>query len=155
MKWNDRIDQFLELASRHEVRMIMVGGGAVNFHGYQRHSADVDFWIQTGSDNLDKLIKVFREMGYDVDAFPDSVIRQEQNISVKFSPEDLNLELITRFEIGKSFDQAFRESEEVRYGDNSVIRWNVLSYDDLIESKRRAGRPRDLLDIEQLKSLNR
>ena len=26
---------------------LMVGGGAVNFHGYQRHSADVDFWIET------------------------------------------------------------------------------------------------------------
>lgn len=28
--------------------MMMVGGGTVNFYGYQRHSAAVDFWIITG-----------------------------------------------------------------------------------------------------------
>ncbi|WP_205623560.1 hypothetical protein [Anditalea andensis] len=43
-QWKQNIDQFIELCDRYEVEMIMVGGGAVNFHGYQRHSADVDFW---------------------------------------------------------------------------------------------------------------
>ena len=41
--WDNEILSFIELSSRNNVRMIMVGGGAVNFHGYQRHSADVDF----------------------------------------------------------------------------------------------------------------
>ena len=45
--WEKNIDEFISLANKHTVRMIMVGGGAVNFHGYQRHSADVDFWIET------------------------------------------------------------------------------------------------------------
>jgi hypothetical protein len=63
--------------------MLMVRGGAVNFHGYQRHSADVDFWIETTSANLNRLISVFREMGFDVDSFPEEVKQQEQNISVK------------------------------------------------------------------------
>ncbi len=46
MKWEESIDNFLKLANKYNVRMIMVGGGAVNFYGYQRHSADVDFWIE-------------------------------------------------------------------------------------------------------------
>lgn len=41
----------------------MVGGGAVNFHGYQRHSADIDFWIETTQENFNKLVRVFNEMG--------------------------------------------------------------------------------------------
>jgi hypothetical protein len=32
--------------------MILVGGGAVNFHGFQRHSADIDFWIDVSEENL-------------------------------------------------------------------------------------------------------
>lgn len=44
--------------------MLLVGGGAVNFHGYQRHSADVDFWIETEDENLNNLIKTFQEMGF-------------------------------------------------------------------------------------------
>ena len=60
--------------------MLMVGGGAVNFHGYQRHSADVDFWIETTDENFKKLVAVFNEMGYEIDDFPENVKKQEQNI---------------------------------------------------------------------------
>ena len=56
-QWESKIDRFIELAIKHEVRMLMVGGGAVNFHGYQRHSADVDFWIDTTELNFTKLVK--------------------------------------------------------------------------------------------------
>lgn len=149
--WKEDISRFLELAAAYEVKMLMVGGGAVNFHGYQRHSADVDFWIKTEPDNLDKLIKVFREMGFEIQAFPKSVLDQNQNISIKFSPEDLDLELITRFEIGKSFEDAFKEALEIEIHGNRLLKWKVLSFDDLIESKRREGRPKDFLDIDQLK----
>ena len=44
-KWKKDVNQFIELTTKHGVKMLLVGGGAVNFHGYQRHSADVDFWI--------------------------------------------------------------------------------------------------------------
>ena len=153
-QWKENIDTFIHLANKHGIRMLMVGGGAVNFHGYQRHSADVDFWIDIEAVNLEKLAAVFREMGYAIESFPDAVGQKEQNISVKFSPVDLNLELITRFEIGKTFDQAYDEGEEVQLEKDRVIRWRVLNFDDLIESKRRAARPEDLLDILALKSLN-
>jgi hypothetical protein len=52
-KWNENIEQFISLSNKYNVRMLMVGGGAVNFHGYQRHSADVDFWAGRPKDLLD------------------------------------------------------------------------------------------------------
>ena len=39
-EWNTAIENFIVLATKYSVKMIMVGGAAVNFHGYQRHSAD-------------------------------------------------------------------------------------------------------------------
>lgn len=51
------IDDFIQKADAVGVWMIMVGGGAVNYHGYRRHSADVDFWIDTYADNLIRLIR--------------------------------------------------------------------------------------------------
>jgi hypothetical protein len=154
-QWKKNINSFLELASLHNVKMLMVGGGAVNFHGYQRHSADVDFWIKTDTANLEKLVKVFQEMGFEIENFPQEVALGEQNISIKFSPEDLNLELITQFQIGKTFDQAFAESEVVEIKGEKIYKWNVLNLGDLLESKRRAARPKDLLDIQQLKEINK
>jgi len=153
--WEENIDNFVALANKHNVRMLMVGGGAVNFHGYQRHSADVDFWIETTDENFKKLVSVFQEMGYEITDFPIAVKKQEQNISVKFSPIDLNLELITNFSVNKSFEEAYNDSETVEVNDKLFLRWNVLSLEDLITSKVKAGRPKDLLDIQQLREISK
>jgi len=130
--------------------MLMVGGGAVNFHGYQRHSSDVDFWIDISTDNLENLRNVLINMGYTLDDFPESIKSAEQNISLKFSPTSLNIELITCFSINKSFDDAYEEAEKVSIDANSVVRWRVLNFDDLVTSKIKAARPKDLLDIQEL-----
>lgn len=147
--WKETITQFIELANKFGVKMILIGGGAVNFHGYQRHSADVDFWIQPDEKNPKKIVFTFQEMGFEIHEFPDEVKKRDKNISVKFTPNDL--ELITRFEIGKTFDQAYQDADEVKIGKKTLKKWKVLSFADLLESKRRAARPKDLLDIEQLK----
>lgn len=42
-EWNYAIENFIMLATKHNVKMLMVGGAVVNFDGYQRHSADVGF----------------------------------------------------------------------------------------------------------------
>lgn len=149
--WKDDISHFIELANKHHVKMLLIGGGAVNFHGYQRHSADVDFWIKTDPENLDNLILTFQEMGFEVSSFPEEVINQQKNVSVKFTPADLDLELITKFEISKSFDEAYHSSDEVVITGHYLRKWRVLNFDDLLESKKRAARPKDFLDIEQLK----
>ncbi|KIQ23113.1 hypothetical protein RT99_04420 [Flavobacterium sp. MEB061] len=153
--WDQNIDEFIALANKHKVRMLMVGGGAVNFHGYQRHSADVDFWIETTDENFKKLVLVFNEMGYEIDDFPENVKKQEQNISIKFSPVDLDLELITKFSVNKSFEEAYNDSEETTVNDKTFLKWNILSLEDLITSKIKANRAKDLLDIQQLREINK
>lgn len=152
-QWKNKIDSFIELASKYQVRMIMVGGGAVNFHGYQRHSADVDFWIDTQEENFEKLLIVFRKMGHELTGFPSEVKKKNQNISVKFSPQDLNLELITNFSTFLTFEEAYQNSETTGIKGNPLLKWQVLSYEDLIAVKLRAKRPKDLLDIQQLKEI--
>lgn len=151
MKWGEKIETFLHLANKYHVKMILIGGGAVNFHGYQRHSADVDFWIDVSNENMSKLTLVFQEMGYAIEEFPKQVMDKMQNISIKFSPYDLDLELITRFSVNKTFDEAYAESQEDYIKSEKTARWRVLSYEDLIISKVKSSRPKDLLDIQQLK----
>lgn len=153
--WENKIDEFVKLANKNQVRMLFVGGAAVNFHGYQRHSADVDIWIETTDENFKKLVLVFNQMGYQIDDFPSDVKNKFQNISVKFSPIDLDLELITNFNVNKTFDQAYSQSEIVIVNDNEFLRWNVLSLEDLITSKIKSNRPKDLLDVQQLREINK
>lgn len=154
-EWNTAIENFIFLAAKHKVRMLMVGGAAVNFHGYQRHSSDVDFWLETSEGNFKNLLVVFQEMEYDIDDFPEKVKESKQNISVKFSPADFDLELITNFSVNKSFDEAYNQSEIVKLERNSkLLVWHVISLEDLITSKIKSGRSKDLLDIQQLQKKN-
>jgi hypothetical protein len=148
--WDNEIIHFMTLCTEHNVRMLMVGGGAVNFHGYQRHSSDVDFWIDISSTNLQNLKTVLVEIGYILEDFPESIKLAEQNISLKFTPTSLNIELITCFSINKSFDIAYEEAEKVNFEGNSIAKWRVLNFDDLVTSKIKAARPKDLLDIQEL-----
>ena len=152
--WANNINEFIEKVNKHKVKMLMIGGGAVNFHGYQRHSADVDFWLDMTEQNIKKLVEVFKELKYEIDDFPIEVYQKKQNISIKFSPVDLNLELITNFSINKPFEDAYKDSVLVEIDGNQLLKWNVLSLEDLITSKVKAGRPKDILDINELKKIN-
>jgi len=96
--FDDKISEFIALCAKKGVRMLMVGGGAVNFYGYQRQSADVDFWIDCNVDNLAALLNVLNLIGYSIESFPDKIHNQEQNISVRFSPV-IDIELITKFRL--------------------------------------------------------
>jgi len=129
--------------------MILVGGGAVNFHGYHRHSADIDFWIDTDPENMEKLKSIIIEMGYELEQFPPEVMKGEQNISVKISPIS-EIELITQFNPGKKFEDAFNDADIFK---GETIQYRVISYEDLITSKIKSGRPKDLLDIQELKRI--
>ena len=151
--WDENIQEFVELAIKHQVRLVMVGGGAVNFHGYQRHSADVDFWLDIQDENLKRLVLVFQKMGYEINDFPESVKNQEQNISIKFSPLSLSIELITKFSVNKSFDEVYETAVEVLLPNQSELMWKVISYNDLITSKIKSNRPKDLLDIQELQRI--
>ena len=153
--WDNEVKNFIHLCDKEGVRMLMVGGGAVNFHGYQRHSADVDFWLETTADNFKRLLNVFSGMGYDIDDFPDIVKKQQQNISVKFSPASMEVELITNFSVNRPFDEVYNESIDASLETDPSVKWKVLNFEDLITSKVKAGRPKDLLDIQQLREIKK
>ena len=147
--FQERLEQFIETACKNQVKMILVGGGAVNFHGYQRHSADVYFWIEISIQNLEKLLLTLQEMNFHVTDFPEEVKSGKQNVSIKISSV-LDLELITSFNPGKSFEEAYNESVIVEKENGS---YHVLSFNDLIISKISTDREKDKRDVEELHRL--
>jgi len=150
--FNRDIFEFIEACNQNQVRMILVGGSAVNYYGYKRHSADIDFWIDNSAENFERLLNALSKIGYDLKEFPEDVVTAKQNISLKFSP-DLEIELITRFNPGKSFTDAFSDSVLFEIKGQQYRRWNILSYDDLINSKIRSARNKDLLDVKELQRI--
>lgn len=150
MRFSDEVNAFLRAANEHGVRMLLIGGGAVNFHGYQRQSPDLDFWMEPTEENFTRLAAALRSIGFDVEAFPEKVLRAEQNITLKMTP-GLDVEVVTFLRPGYTFDEAWSRAEQDELTGEPVMKHRILSFDDLVTSKLRAARPKDLLDVQELK----
>lgn len=153
--WDADVAAFVRACNEEDVRMILVGGAAVNFHGYQRHSADVDFWIDTDHQNLTALANALSKLGFEIPKFPTEVIEGRQNITIQFSPASTSIELITFFSNSFLFDEAWRNAIKHENRGMSWMRMRILDYDRLIQSKLNSGRPKDLLDIQELERRNK
>ena len=47
------------------VEFMLVGGYAVNFHGYPRYTADMDIWLKPDNDNKQKFTAFLEQMGFE------------------------------------------------------------------------------------------
>jgi hypothetical protein len=150
MDFGEEANAFITAATDHGVRLLLIGGGAVNFHGYQRQSPDIDLWIEPTEDNFTRLAAALRSIGYEVDRFPETVLKAEQNISLKMSP-GLDVEVITFLRPGFTFDEGWNRAGSVPLAGGRHTSVRVLSFNDLVQSKLRAARPKDLLDVQELK----
>ena len=62
---DENLLEFWQLLNHFKVRYIMVGGVAVNLHGYSRTTEDIDIWIKDTKANRKKLGLAFAKFGYD------------------------------------------------------------------------------------------
>ena len=149
---DDEIVQLWKALADHNVRYIMIGGFAVNFHGFSRTTGDLDLWIDDSLENRKNLAAAFTEMFQtDYSSFE----------TMQFIPGWTSFRFQSGFEIdimtdvkglGKeNFDQCF---EMAPVSDILGIPVRFLHYNHLIRSKEAANRPRDQWDIEELKKRN-
>ena len=145
-----------------EARYVVVGGVATVLHGYARLTTDVDLIIDLDPTEARKVLGVLTRLGFEPRApvaaedFADPE-KRESWIRTKhmrvFSLLDRRnpmraVDLFVEHPI--NFDALFGRSELVDL-DTTVVR--IASLDDLILLKRIAGRPQDLLDIEELEQI--
>lgn len=154
MKFEKESNRFVELCLENKVEFLLVGGAAVNFYGYKRHSADIDFWVKPSKENFAKILIVLQKLGYGTQSIPKEVIDGKRNISIKISPEQ-EIEMITQFNPNKTFDEAYTKANEMKVGGNSIKKMKVINLEDLITSKAKSRRTKDMLDIIELKRLHK
>lgn len=132
---------------------MIVGGYAVNFHGYSRNTVDIDLIIKFNLINLKKVEKLLHEMGMisrlPIDAvsiykFRQEYIKNRNLIAWNFYKED---DPTVQVDILITHDVSDFKSEKFRVG---KFEFKVISRGDLIKMKRESGREKDLLDIREL-----
>ncbi|MCB0802575.1 MAG: hypothetical protein HND54_00690 [Bacteroidetes bacterium] len=84
-----------------------------------------------------KQLFVLQKLGYTITELPIEVIQSKQNISIKISPEH-EIEIITRFNPNKTFDEAFSESNIMQVKGMLFKKMKVKSLNDQITSKAKS-----------------
>jgi predicted nucleotidyltransferase len=152
------IEAILAALERGRVEFIVIGGVAVGFHGFTRATKDVDVVPSPDRPNLERLADVLRELDAELDGAGDF---DEQELPNPLDPKVLamggNWVLQTKFGrfdlmqwIG---DDALWEKLSPAAVDALVgdLKLKMVSYEDLVELKERAGRGQDLEDLERLR----
>ncbi len=148
MELNKDFKEFIELLNEHDVRYLVVGGYAVNFHGYPRYTRDIDLWIWMDAENIKKLIGTIKDFGFGSLELTVSDFSNPENI-IQLGYEPNRIDLLVDIE-GVRFNECFKRKEIAELEEVPV---NFISMDDLIKAKTEAGRLQDLADAEQLKKI--
>ena len=131
------------LAAR--VECVVVGGVAVNAHGYARATNDLDVFIRPTEENARAAFEALLALGVPLEGYePGDLLDDEENL--RFGPDQDHVDILAS--IGAMpFDQVWRNRLE-RKIDGLLVPF--ISKADLMENKRQTGRLRDLADVEEL-----
>jgi hypothetical protein len=124
---------------------LIVGGWAVGYHSEPRFTKDLDLLIGTDPGNLARIVRAVQTFGA-----PRTIVDQlatlgpDEFLFLGAPPARIDL---LRSIPGVEFESALLRGEHVDW-DNVPV--TVISKEDLIASKRAAGRERDLRDLKRL-----
>ena len=123
----------------------VVGGVAVNAHGYLRATHDLDVFIRPTEENAQLAYGALLALGAPVEGLHSSDLLDDES-NLRFGSEEDHIDILASIGL-MPFDQVWRNCMEA---DIDGLKVPFISKADLIENKRQVGRLRDLADVEEL-----
>jgi len=137
--------EFLGCLNRANVEYLLVGGFAVNYHGYHRFTEDIDFWIAVSDQNFSRLLAAIHEFfGEDIAGLDKDFLKKNEVLYLGRVPNKIE---IFQKASGLEFSHAYPNRIETVIDDLPV---KIIALEDLKVNKRASGRHKDLADLENL-----
>lgn len=140
------------------VDFVVIGGIAAVAHGSASFTQDLDIAYAPDEENLDRLGRVLvdlearlRGVTDDVPFIPDGRTLRHVRVLTLETAQGL-IDLLAEPDGAPVYDR-LREAATVEEVDGVEVR--IASLDDLIAMKRAAGRPKDLVAVEELEAIKR
>jgi hypothetical protein len=131
---------------------MIVGGFAVNYHGFSRSTLDMDIWVGTDENNLEKLFDALISLGYEESDCRKAITNLRDKHMIKIPLEKTKVELLDSFMMKDDFNKCFKNHERIKLGGVEII---IIGFDDLIRCKKKSNRMKDLLDVQNLETLKK
>ena len=152
------LDLFREL-QKHDVQYVVVGGIAINLHGVERATMDVDLVLAMDEGNLQRFLRVATELELKPSlpvkieslcnaAQLDEWVRDKHMIAFNLRPASKtapSVDIVVQPKV--PFETMYRNRVEKDIGG---VRFKLASIDDLIALKTNTGRKQDASDIAAL-----
>lgn len=141
--YRDMLSAFCE----ENVEFMVVGAYALAFHGFPRATGDIDLWVQRSQENASRVWRALVRFGAPLsDLSLDDLTKPGMVFQIGIAPR--RIDILTSIG-GVEFDEAKGRWKELEI-EGLVI--HVIGRDDLLRSKKAAGRPKDQGDIAWLES---
>lgn len=145
---------FLKAMQQWEVRYMLIDGIAVNFHGVNRNTQDMDIWLAPTNVNRDLFCSVLLELDYTEEEI--STIKDEDFSSIfKCSIGEMPyaIDCLTFVHPDLNFDEAEKKMITYDIGGNVILR--VVDIDYLRHMKILTHREKDWYDVARLDELKK
>lgn len=138
--------ELLSLFKKHKVRYLIIGGYAVMRYTEPRFTKDLDLLVSVDEGNPDAVYRALKEFGAPLEGLVASDFAAEGYFYQMGRPP-LRVDVLMSVP-GVSFADAWQRKETLEV---AGVEMNFIGKADLMKAKEAAGRPQDLLDLENLK----
>jgi hypothetical protein len=143
---NSDFKDLLKAFSEEEVRYLVVGGYAFAEHVEPRYTKDLDVWIERTVENVERVLAALLSFGAPLrELSKDDLLSPGTFYQIGLPPN--RIDIITQLE-EMDFAECWNRRKTGQIGELAV---EYISATDLMENKKRTGRPHDLADLEHLK----
>ena len=146
MNFLEEVEDFFKLLNRNGVQYLIIGGVAVNIHGYTRATGDLDIWYNPTSQNFSKLLKTIQVYGFDTAEIEEVAFDPKKGF-IRIPFDSFYIELLSIIDGKMPFEEAYEQAFDFHIKSTAV---KVIGYDALIQNKLMSRRAKDLEDITQL-----
>lgn len=146
----------LELLAQHRIQCVIIGGVAAVYHGTSDVTHDLDVCYARSPENLEALVTALNSVNAFLRGAPRDIpfildaetLRKGLNFT--FDTDIGSLDLLGEIRGVGRFEDVIQDSEPAEMFGHE---FQVLSFSKLMESKRVAGREKDLRTLAELKAI--
>ena len=137
----------ITLFNKHDVKFLIAGAYAMSKVGYSRSTYDIDLWIEKTKENAINIFHALDEFGVPFSIDPDDFLAPNSVLQIGIEPN--RIDILTDID-GLTFEEAWKNRQLVKFDE---IKAYSLEIHDIIKNKTASNRPKDKLDLVQLKEL--
>ena len=135
----------LAALSEAGAEFLVIGAHAVAVYARPRATGDLDLWIRSTTENVERVWSALVTFGAPLHELTrDDLTSDDLVFQIGVAPN--RIDILTSVG-GVSFDEAWPRRSTVELWGMTVP---VIGREDLVTTKRAAGRPRDLADVAEL-----